>query len=151
MVFAYHSHDGEEGYPGDLNVFAKYSLSPSSGDLDIEYSAMSTKKTIVNLANHMYFNLAGHDGGKDEILDHLIQINAEFYTPVDAEIIPTGEIAPVQNTAFDLRVPKKFGELIGGKKMSFNFHAKTESNQDWVIQQVIKFGSIRPKMVSKWH
>ena len=123
VVFAYHSHDGEEGYPGDLNVFAKYSLSPSSGDLDIEYSAMSTKKTIVNLANHMYFNLAGHDGGKDEILDHLIQINAEFYTPVDAEIIPTGEIAPVQNTAFDLRVPKKFGELIGGKKISFNFHA----------------------------
>ena len=139
VVFAYHSHDGEEGYPGDLNVFAKYSLSPSSGDLDIEYSAMSTKKTIVNLANHMYFNLAGHDGGKDEILDHLIQINAEFYTPVDAEIIPTGEIAPVQNTAFDLRVPKKFGELIGGKKIISIFTPKLKVKR--VIQQVIKFGS----------
>ena len=114
VIFAYHSHDGEEGYPGDLNVFAKYSLSGASGDLEIEYSAMSTKKTIVNLANHMYFNLAGHDAGQTEIFNHMVQINAFAYTPVDAELIPTGEIATVQNTAFDLRVPKKLGDLIGG-------------------------------------
>ena len=63
MVFSYHSLDGEEGYPGGLNVFAKYSLCPKSGELEIEYSATTTKKTIVNLANHMYFNLAGHDKG----------------------------------------------------------------------------------------
>ena len=63
VTFSYHSPDGDEGYPGDLNVFAKYSLNPESGELEIEYSATSTKKTIVNLANHMYFNLAGHDQG----------------------------------------------------------------------------------------
>ena len=127
MVFAYHSHDGEEGYPGDLNVFAKYSLSGASGDLEIEYSAMSTKKTIVNLANHMYFNLAGHDAGQTEIFNHMVQINSAHYTPVDAELIPTGEIATVQNTAFDLRVPKKLGDLIGGTILIY-YHFIMEKN-----------------------
>ena len=63
VTFAYHAVDGEEGYPGDMNVFARYTLSPISGALQIEYSATSTQKTPINLANHMYFNLAGHKTG----------------------------------------------------------------------------------------
>ena len=64
ITFSYHSQNGEEGFPGDLNVFAKYSLSTNGKALQIEYSATSTKKTPINLSNHMYFNLAGHETGK---------------------------------------------------------------------------------------
>ena len=63
VTFSYHSYDGEEGYPGDMLVFAKFTLSPISGALNIEYSASVSKKSPVNIVNHMYFNLAGHSAG----------------------------------------------------------------------------------------
>ena len=103
-----------------MTVFAKYSLSPINGALQIEYTATATKKTPVNLANHMYFNLAGHNTGKDEIYEHTIQINAEKYTPVNADLIPTGIIQLVEDTNFDLRVPKLMGDILESKKYNIS-------------------------------
>ena len=103
-----------------MTAFAKYSLSPVNGALQIEFTATATKKTPVNLASHMYFNLAGHESGKDGMYQHTIQINAEKYTPVSADLIPTGVIQNVQDTSFDLRVPKMMGDILASKYLFIN-------------------------------
>ncbi|CAB3368814.1 Hypothetical predicted protein [Cloeon dipterum] len=104
VTFSYLSKDGEEGYPGDLLVNATYSLSEDN-ELVLEMKATCTKPTPVNLTNHAYFNLAGHNEGAKEIYEHELMLSADSYTPaVDA--IPTGEIVPVKGTPFDLQTPK---------------------------------------------
>lgn len=103
------SPDMEEGYPGNLDITVIYSID-NENQLTIDYSATTDKKTVCNLTNHAYFNLAGHDYGN--ILDHEIMVNADHYTPVDDGLIPTGEIAPVENTPFDFRKPMKIGAAI---------------------------------------
>ncbi|XP_065022946.1 uncharacterized protein LOC135648874 [Musa acuminata AAA Group] len=110
ITFKYQSKDGEEGYPGDLSVTAKYSL-PSRTSLKLEMEAVPLNKaTPVNLAQHTYWNLAGHSSGN--ILDHSIQILASHLTPVDKNLIPTGEIMPVIGTCFDFTTEKKIGSRI---------------------------------------
>lgn len=109
VTFHYTSTDGEEGYPGALEVAVSYTLSKAN-TLTLHYSATTTKPTIINLANHTYFNLK--DAGATDILGHVLKINAENYTPVDATLIPTGEIAPVADTPFDFRRPHAIGERI---------------------------------------
>jgi aldose 1-epimerase len=107
VVFSRTSPDGEEGYPGNLAATVTYRLSDSN-ELTIEYHATTDKPTPVNLTQHTYFNLGGHASGT-RVVDHNIRINADRYTPVDQTLIPTGELASVTGTPFDLRRPAFIG------------------------------------------
>ena len=102
-VLTHVSPDGDEGFPGALKVEVVYSLNDDN-EFRIDYQAVTTAETVLNLTNHAYFNLAGNDQGS--ALTQIVQINAESYTPVDATGIPTGEIASVAGTPLDLRQPK---------------------------------------------
>ena len=106
LRFELDSPDGEEGYPGRLEVRASYSLS-RGGDLDIVYEARSEAPTVVGLTQHAYFNLRGD--GRDDILDHELMLAASRYLPVDSGMIPTGILAPVAGGPFDFRKPKALG------------------------------------------
>lgn len=103
------SPHGEEGYPGNLAVHVTYTLNPAS-ELSIRYEAVTDAPTHVNLTNHAYFNLAGHDAGT--ILDHKLCLAAKAFIPVDESLIPTGEIASVEGTALDFLDPTRIGDRI---------------------------------------
>jgi aldose 1-epimerase len=104
------SADGDEGYPGKLTATAIYSLDDANR-LGIEYRATSDSSTIVNITNHAYFNLCG-EGSTHGAMGHLLTIPADEYTPVDNELIPTGEFRPVAGTPFDFRQPTRIGARI---------------------------------------
>lgn len=105
-VLTHTSPDGEEGFPGTLKVEVVYSVLEENV-FRIDYQAVTTAETVINLTNHAYFNLAGNDQGS--VLDHIVEINAERFTPVDLTGIPTGELAPVAGTPLDFRIPKPIG------------------------------------------
>jgi aldose 1-epimerase len=108
VELTYVSKDGEEGFPGTLTTTVRYTLSGNA--LRIEYSATTDKDTVLNLTNHSYFDLAGQ--GKGDVLGHVLKIDASRITPVDANLIPTGELMPVEGTPFDFRTPHAIGERI---------------------------------------
>jgi aldose 1-epimerase len=118
VEFTYLSKDGEEGFPGNLTAHVRYSLSDAN-ELKIDYSATTDKDTVVNLANHSYFNLAG--AGNGDVLNHELMIDADQYTPVDALSIPTGELADVAGTPFDFRQAHKIGERVGDDNEQLHF------------------------------
>jgi aldose 1-epimerase len=109
LEFTTFSPDGEDGFPGNLNVKVTYSLSDDNA-LQIDYEATTDKATILNLTNHCYFNLSG-DGSKD-CLDEVLWLDADKMTAVDANVLTTGEILPVEGTPFDFRQPTVIGERI---------------------------------------
>lgn len=106
VIFSYTAADGEEGYPGKLNVSVEY-IWNDINELHITYRATTDKPTIVNLTNHAYFNLNGENSGN--MLGHTLRLYASKYLPVDTSHIPTGEIAPTINTPMDFSSPKKLG------------------------------------------
>ncbi|XP_004582800.2 galactose mutarotase [Ochotona princeps] len=106
VQFSRVSPDGEEGYPGELKVWVTYTL--DGGELMVNYRAQTSRTTPVSLTNHSYFNLAGQ--GSPNIYDHEVTIEADAFLPVNEALIPTGEVAPVQGTAFDLRQPVELGK-----------------------------------------
>ena len=109
VKFRYTSPDGEEGYPGTLSVSVTYTLT-DSGEVQIDYEAITDKTTIINLTHHSYWNLAGHSS--DTILDHELQLNASNYLPVDDTSIPTGEVCSVKDTPMDFLTPHIIGDRI---------------------------------------
>ncbi|QGY01356.1 galactose mutarotase [Methylobacterium mesophilicum SR1.6/6] len=104
LALARLSPDGEEGFPGNLEVRVRYSL-PGEGVLRLDYAATTDRPTILNLTNHSYFNLAGEGAGS--VLGHEVRLDADAFTPTDATQVPTGEIRPVDGTPFDFRTPRR--------------------------------------------
>jgi aldose 1-epimerase len=109
VMLRYLSPDGEEGYPGTLQARVTYTLTPA-GELRIDYGATTDRATPVNLVQHLYLNLAGEGSG--DVLDHLLTVEADSYTVVDAESVPTGAVEPVAGTPLDFRSPRRLGDGI---------------------------------------
>jgi aldose 1-epimerase len=109
IAFTYVSADGEEGFPGTLNMKVTMTLTDDNA-IDLQYEAETDKETVVNLTNHTYFNLSGD--ANNTILDHLLMINADQFTPVDDTFMTTGEILPVEGTPMDFRTATAVGERI---------------------------------------
>ncbi len=112
VEMSYFSPDGAHGFPGNVNFVVKFVFNEKN-ELRIDYSAKTDKKTVINMTNHAYFNLAGASSG--DILNHVLRIDADYYTPTDADSIPTGELRSVEGTAFDFREPKAIGRDIGAQ------------------------------------
>jgi aldose 1-epimerase len=128
LILNYLSKDGEEGYPGNLKVTATYTLMRDNA-LRLEYEATTDKDTVINLTQHSYFNLSG----QGDILNHRVEILADRFTPVDATLIPTGVLQPVENTPFDFRTPTAIGARIGQDDEQLKFGGGYDHN--WVIKK----------------
>ena len=128
LELTYVSKDGEEGFPGTLKIKAVYKLTDDNS-LRIEFTATTDKDTVVNLTAHSYWNLAG----KGNILDDVVTINADKFTPVDAGLIPTGELRPVAGTPFDFTKPTRVGEHIGQVDEQLKFGNGYDHN--WVLNK----------------
>ena len=127
LELTYLSKDGEAGFPGNLDIKVTYTLTDDNA-VGIQYEATTDKKTVVNLTNHSYFNLSGVPGS--DVLDQLVMINADNYTPVDSTLIPVG-ISPVDGTPLDLRTPVAIGKQINDPFQQLQFGRGYDLN--WVL------------------
>ncbi len=130
IEFSYLSKDGEEGYPGNLNVSMIYELTDSN-EFIITHNATTDKKTVINLTHHSFFNL--HGAGNGTINDHELMINADKFTPVDEVLIPTGEILLVEDTPMDFRTPTNIGQRVNDKYQQLQFGKGYDHN--WVLNK----------------
>ena len=128
VVLSYLSPDGEAGFPGNLNVKVTMKLTDDNA-IDIGYEAETDKETVVNLTNHSYFNLSGNP--INTILDHVLMINADNYTPIDSTFMTTGKIEPVEGTPMDFRTPTPVGERIDSDFEQLKFGKGYDHN--WVL------------------
>jgi aldose 1-epimerase len=156
LELTYLSKDGEEGYPGNLSAKVIYTLTDQN-ELRIEYSATTDKDTVVNLTNHSYFNLAGQDAGS--ILNHQVTIHASSFTPVDATLIPTGEIRNVQGTPFDFRNATAIGarinqndpQLVIGHGYDHNWILdRTTGDEKTLVRAAEAFDPFSGRMLEVW-
>lgn len=132
LQLSYTSEDMEEGYPGELKTIVTYTLNDDNS-LDVEYEATTDKTTIVNLTQHSYFNLsADYD---QTILDHVLEINANQYLPVDGGLIPTGELKDVAGTPFDFRNPKTIGKDLADEDSDEQLRRGLGYDHCWVLNE----------------
>ncbi len=136
LSLRYLSKDGEENYPGNLQIQVWYILTQNN-TLEVHYLAETDKTTVINLTNHSYFNLS--PSKSSDILGHIVTINADSFTPVDETLIPTGELRPVSGTPMDFRTPHTIGERINVDDEQLYFGKGYDHN--WVING--KSGSLR--------
>ena len=130
ITLVLHSKDGEDGFPGNLDITMTYTLTPEN-EFEVTYHAKTDKKTIVNLSHHSFFNLKGEGNGTIE--DHILNIKADHITPTDAGLIPTGELQPVDGTPFDFREPHAIGERIGADDVQLKNGGGYDMN--WVLSR----------------
>ena len=142
--FKLHSPDGDQGYPGTADIYVTYSLDKDD-KLDIFYEALSDKDTILNMTNHSYFNLDGHNSGS--VLQHTLTLEADYFTPGDAQSIPTGEILPVENTPMDFREGRKIGERIEEEYEPLRFGNGYDHN--WVLKNKGNFEKVAELMAEE--
>jgi len=130
LKLTYISEDMEQGYPGRLETVVVYTLNEDNS-LDVTYEATTDKKTVVNLTQHAYFNLSANFDQK--ILDHLVEINADEFLPVNQTLIPTGEMKEVAGTAFDFREPKLIGEGIAKDNEEEQLRLGKGYDHNWIL------------------
>lgn len=141
IEFVLHSPDGDQGYPGTLDMHVTYELTEDN-ELRLIYDAVPDQDTIINMTNHSYFNLDGHDSGN--VLKELVTLDADYFTRADAQSIPTGELVDVTGTPMDFRMPRALGEEIDadyeavrlGKGYDHNWVLKNNGKFDKVAQAV---------------
>jgi aldose 1-epimerase len=130
MTFRHTSPDGEEGYPGNLAVRVTYTLTPRD-ELVVDYEATTDKATPINVSQHTYWNL--HGGGRGDVLDHLLTLDASAFTPVDSTLIPTGEIVSVTGTPFDFHAATPIGARIAQPNTQLRHGGGYDHN--WVLDR----------------
>ena len=141
IEFVLHSPNGDQGYPGTLDMHVTYELTEDN-ELRLIYDAVPDQDTIINMTNHSYFNLDGHDSGN--VLKELVTLDADYFTRADAQSIPTGELVDVTGTPMDFRMPRALGEAIDadyeavrlGKGYDHNWVLKNNGKFDKVAQAV---------------
>jgi aldose 1-epimerase len=129
VVFSLLSPDGDEGFPGNLSVQVKYTLTDQN-QLIVDFTGVCDKATLINLTQHIYFNLAGHNQGS--ILNHQLMINAAQYLPVNDMVVPNGQLTDVADTPFDFRTAKKIGLEIDADNAQLNLGSGYDHS--WVLK-----------------
>ena len=144
VTFVLHSPDGDQGYPGALDMHVTYTLDDTN-TLDIHYEAVPDQDTVINMTNHSYFNLNGHNSGS--AMGHKAVLYADYFTPADAESIPTGEIRSVEGTPMDFRTAKTLEKEIEADYEPLKFGGGYDHN--WVLKNEGRFDKVAEAVSEK--